>query len=163
MEKQNEEAVTPEEITEELEVEETEAEEVTSEEQEKIDWKARALKAEATILKQKAKAKEKEETPKEQSSSLTREEAILFAKGLSDEEVEKAKKVAALEDISLTEAVNNDIFVSWKKAQEARRKAEEASLGASKGSARTKPQKDFKTSGLTEEEHRQLWQQATGR
>lgn len=98
----------------------------------------------------------KEETPK--SDSLSREDAILYAKGFSDEEVAYANKVAKLEGVNAIEASENDLFKSWKSARDAETANDAAQLGTSKSSAPHKTE-TFRP-GMSPEEHRQLWQQA---
>src|ERR1043165_875407 len=68
-----------------------------------------------------------------QPASLTRDEAIVIAKGFSEEELEYAKKVAALEGIKVTDAVTNDLFTSWKTKRDDAAKQAKAQLPASKG------------------------------
>ena len=51
-------------------------------------------------------------------TGLTRDEAILFAKGLTEEEVEKASKIAQIEGVTLSEAVGGEMFTAWKTIKE---------------------------------------------
>lgn len=90
------------------------------------------------------------------SETLSRDEAKLYARGLEDEEVEKVKKIAAIEDISLDEAYKSDHFASWKRAKEKEIEIQKAALGASRGS-KSVVKKSFDTPGLTDEEHKKLW------
>ena len=96
------------------------------------------------------------------AGSLSREEAILFAKGFTEAEVEKMKKVAAVEGIKLTDVPANDIFTAWKAKQDAEARDREAQLGASRG-GRSKVHKTFETKGLSDEEHRALFQEKIGK
>ena len=102
---------------------------------------------------------EVKEEEKPQPTGLSRDEAILFAKGLSEEEVEKASKIAEFEGINLTEAVDSDIFTIWKEKKDKEAKSEKAQLGASNGSPKVEKQKDFTSKELTPEEHKELWKQ----
>lgn len=95
-------------------------------------------------------------------SELSTEEIVLLAQGLSEEQVAYLKKVASVEGMSLKEAKNSPIFTTWMKSEEERIKAEKASLGASQGSGSRKAQKSFTTSGLSKEEHKELWKKQNG-
>jgi hypothetical protein len=89
---------------------------------------------------------------------LTREEGILFAKGFSEEEVEQAKKVASLQGVKLTEAVTDELFTGWKAKKDKEAKDRQAQLGVSRG-ARPATKKTFATQGLSDEDHKQLFQE----
>ena len=93
----------------------------------------------------------KAETPN--SPLIDVDERVLKAQGMPDELLEKLKKVAALEGVSLIDAQNNDLFVAAKEKFEKEAKSKAASLGASRGSAKVQPKKDFTAVGLTKEEH----------
>jgi hypothetical protein len=95
-------------------------------------------------------------------ASLTRDEAIVIAKGFSEEELEYANKVAALEGIKVTDAVTNDLFTSWKARHDKAAKEQAAQLPASKG-ARATVKKSLSTPGLSDEEHKQLAREKLGR
>lgn len=94
--------------------------------------------------------------------SLTRDEAIVIAKGYSEEELEQAKKVAALEGVKVTEAVNSDLFKDWKKRRDEAARQQNAQLPASRGSRATQ-KKSFSTPGLSDEEHKALFNERQGR
>ena len=135
-----------------------------------LNAKRRAEKAEADKKELQAKLKaltgdstEEKRTEQKEQTGLSREEAILFAKGLSEEEINKASKIAQIEGISLTEAIDNDIFVSWKKSNEEKVRSEKAQLGTSKGSPRTPDKKDFGTPGLSAEDHKELFRKRMGK
>jgi hypothetical protein len=166
-----EEVDTPEEAPEdETEVEEEDSEDSDDSEDSgdsELTARLEALEKENKTLKiQKAKLKEKvakpqkskRDTPKK-SDSLTREEAILFAKGLTEEEVEKVLSIAKIEGDSPLVAAESDYFKHWKEKEDKRRESEETQLGASRGSAKAKPKKDFNTPGLKPEEHKELFKQ----
>ncbi len=97
------------------------------------------------------------------NTGLSREEAILFAKGLSEQEVDQASKIAKIEGISLTEALNDDMFVAWKEAQERKAKSAKAQLGASNGSPQSPEKKSFDSKGLEREDHKALFDKRLGR
>jgi hypothetical protein len=89
--------------------------------------------------------------------ALSREEAILIAKGHSVEEVEYAQKVATLQNKPLLEAVNDDLFTTWKAKRDKETKDRAAQLGTSRG-ARASVKKTFSTKGLSDEEHKEMFQ-----
>lgn len=93
------------------------------------------------------------------TSSLTREEAVLIAKGYSLDEVEKAKKIAAVEEVDLLKAAESDIFTSWKKSNDEKIKREKAQLGVSRGVKTSAAKKGFGTPGLSDAEHKELFQE----
>ena len=97
-----------------------------------------------------------------QPASLTRDEAIVIAKGFSEEELEYAKKVAALERIKVTDAVTHDLFTGWKTKRDTAAKEQKAQLPASRG-AKSTVKKSFATPGLSPEEHKQMFQEKMGK
>jgi hypothetical protein len=97
-----------------------------------------------------------------QPASLTRDEAILIAKGFSDEQLEKAKKIAAVENIPLTEVPNNDLYISWQTKRETEKKEQDAQLSAARGGRRSN-KRTFGTAGLSDEEHKQMFQEKIGK
>lgn len=105
-------------------------------------------------------APQQEQTPAS-PAGLTREEAIVIAKGYSEEELEHAKKVASLEEISLTKAIEHDLFKDWKTKRDKATKDAEAQLPASKGGRATK-KKSFDTPNLSDEEHEELFRERNG-
>lgn len=134
--------------------------------------KIRAEKAERALKELKAKLEskpkpsaktEKTEPQPNQTApeSLTREEAILYAKDLSIEQVEKAKKIAALEDIGLLEAVESDVYKAWAESDRKRQEKESAELPASSGSPKRKQKPSFQTAN-SKEEHQALWKRTMG-
>lgn len=146
-----------EEIVEEevVEVEEettTEAEPESEEEQ--IDWKARAMKAEALIVKnKKAPVAEK---PTQATSITDPIEAALRVNGMSKELIEQLKKVSAVTGKDLVDAQSDDLFIAIKEKAEKDKKREEASLPVSRGASSVKPKVDFKTANLSREQHMAL-------
>lgn len=96
----------------------------------------------------------KEKTPK--SDSLSREDAILYAKGKTDEQVAYAAKVAELEGISKIEALENPLYVAWEEKQAVETANGAAQLGASNASA---PHKEVTfTAGQSKDDHKALWE-----
>jgi hypothetical protein len=113
------------------------------------------LKAYAKKLKGKSERADFE-TP-EPSQSDTVDERILKANGMPDELLTQLKKVARFTEKDLITAQKDPMFVAMKEHFEQEQRDKEASLGASNGSGAMKAQKDFKTSGLTVEEHKEMW------
>jgi hypothetical protein len=112
-----------------------------------------------TVTKPTPAAKPVSATP----ASLTRDEAIVIAKGFSEEELEHAKKVAALEGIKVTEAVTNDLFTAWKSKRDAEVKQRDAQLPTSRGARSATSKKTLSTPGLPAAEHEALWREKQGR
>lgn len=137
------------------------------------DQKRRAEKAEQKLKELKAQLEDSKTEPQEEAEeqktakpvgdSLTKEEAILYARGLSEEEVEKVKHIAKLEGESPLVAAESDYFKSWKEKQDRQKETQETQLGASRGSVKSKPKKDISSPGLTPEEHKALWKEIMGR
>jgi len=151
---------TEETIAEEVEETEAEAEEEATESDNGDDSnqhqdEVERLKTENAKLQRLLKKKDK--TIKGEGLSI--EETVLKAQGTPADELDYLRKVAKVENISLVDAKTNPLFVAWKEQKDARVKAEEARLGASKGSGRATAKKDFSTPNLSEEDHKALWKQ----
>lgn len=86
------------------------------------------------------------------------EEVVLLANGMDEELLEQLKKVATVQGVSLLKAQNDPIFVAVKEKFEKDKKDQAASLPASRGSGAVKPKLDFKSKGLTEEQHREMFE-----
>lgn len=86
---------------------------------------------------------------------LSRDEAILYAKGFSEEEVEHAKKVSLLQEVSVAKAVEDDLFKDWKAKKDKEVKDRAAQLPPSRG-AKPSVKKTLATKGLSDEEHKEL-------
>lgn len=113
---------------------------------------ARAKKAEAK-LKEKKEAKPSKKTNTE--SSLSREEAILYAKGYTDDEVSLANKLSKLEDIGVLEAIEDSVFKTRHEDRLRKEQAEKAELGASKGSGHAKSDKPI--GQMNKDEHKEFF------
>jgi len=144
------------------EVEETTENEVdtTNQEANEVDWKAEALKYKA-ILARRAKQATAQPVQKQtlQTNDLTREEVILIAKGMDDENLNQLKAIAKGKNISLLQAEKDPLFVSYFDKIQKEKKSEQAKLGASKGSSYKETKAEFK-SGLSREEHMALWKES---
>lgn len=112
----------------------------------------------------KAEAKLKDVKPAEvkptsnATQSVDSEELKLIARGLSDEEIEKAKVIAKGEGVSLTQAIKSDLFVLYQDKLKSDAKKEKAKLGAASGSSSAKDE-SFKP-GQTRDEHKEAWKKA---
>ena len=157
------------EITPEVELDEneindidttTENEVVSDHEADEVDWKAEALKYKAILARKTKQVTTKVIVPTQtlQENYLTREEGILIAKGMDDENISQLKAIAKGKDISLLEAEKDPLFVSYFEKVQKEKKSEQAKLGASKGSTYKETKPEFK-SGLTREEHMALWKE----
>lgn len=144
---------TPIEETQEIVSEEVETTDgPTLEDYEKLKKERETLLAQKEHWKKKATAPKAEPLTKtNETQALTREEAILFAKGYSEEEVELAKKLSKINGTNPLVAVEDDYFKSKVEARIKKEKSERASLSPS-GTGRYKSEKPV--SEMTEEEHR---------
>lgn len=158
---------------------EEQSEQQSSEESSEKDYselyenqKTRAEKAEAKLKELRAQLSDdsneesEEQTSKKQDLPETpsAEELRLIAqKGYDDDELDKLRKIAQVEEVSLSEAANSDIFSSWKQSRDDQKKNEAAQMGGSQGSGRQTQEKSVSDPNLSEEEHKRLWQQQMGR
>lgn len=111
-----------------------------------------------------SKKEETKESPKPEPKQGYTEEDLFVIKSLdSVEELERVKKIAQLDGVTLKEAMQSPDFKIWKQARAEELRQEEASMAASKGSGSRGKKKDFSTSGLTKEEHRALFNKRLGR
>lgn len=158
---------------EEQETVETEAETVESTEEDRIkqleqvahNQKKRAEKAEAELkaLRENAPKSAKSEKTEKQITSNHDETFVisaLGAKGLSFDEistyVEKARKIAQVEDIPLAKALDTDYFKTFDKQFQDEKKQELASVGASRGSGGSVNKKNLQTPGLSDQEFQDM-------
>jgi len=154
------------------------SEETSSEDSDKVEkelyenQKTRAEKAEAKLKEMKEQLSEGDEQSSESSddsqksqslegNQMSAEELRLIARaGYDDDELDKLRKVAQVEETSLAEAEKSDIFSSWYQKRQQEQKSEQAQMGGSTGSGRQTKEKDVSDPGLSEDEHRKLWEQA---
>lgn len=117
------------------EVEEVEADDSTP----TLEDYQRLLKENKTLMAQKEHFKKKATQTKGEDlkintpSDLTREEAILFAKGMNEEDIELASKIAKVNGVSLTKAIEDDYFQAKFQAKQQEIRSKGAQLGASTG------------------------------
>lgn len=109
---------------------------------------ARAKKAESKLKKQSSKKPKTE-------SSLSREEGVIVAQGYNLKELNLANKIAKVDDISITEAIEDSVFKARHEERLNKEKADKSELGASKGSGRSKPEKPVKE--MTKDEHKEYF------
>lgn len=134
-----------------------------------LNQKKRAEKAEAELkaMKELLKGSTKQSVKsKETQKPITsdRDETFVISalgsRGLSFEEIntylEKAKKIAAVEEIPLSQALDTDIFKSFDKTYQEEKRRELASLGGSKGSGGSVTKKSLQTPGLSDEEYKDM-------
>lgn len=154
-----------------LEEEELEMSEDIVEDESEDDDSITLSKSELTKMKRKAlayeamKAKQAQSQPKEEKKPIINntnnasiEETVLKAQGIEEDELDMLKKVATISGTGLIDAQKDEVFKLWKQNQEATKKAQRASMGASKGSGSSN-KKDFNTPGLSEAEFKQLWKE----
>lgn len=131
----------------------TEAE--TREKQAKADKE----KAEQDLVAEKKKNEPPKVEPK--ATPDISDELRLFAKGLSEAEIEEAKSIAKGKDISLVEASKTKTFLLFQADLKEEQRKEAAKLGASHGSG-SEGEKPSVTSGMTTEQHKEAWNKANG-
>lgn len=118
---------------------------------------------ERSIAEKESKKVDVPENKPQATETLTREEAILFAKGFSEKEINEASDIARAKGVSLTDALETDAFKGWKKIQEEKAISEQASLDAAKGSPKFKEKPTFDSKNLSPEEHKALFKQKLNR
>ena len=117
---------------------------------------ARARKAESALRKNSPVADE----AKNFNNTLSGEQievTVLKAQGVSSDDISYLKKLAAVNGTTLIEAREDELYLSFKAKKESDVKAQKAKLGASKGSGSVSKERSFNTSGLTAQEHKELW------
>ena len=122
---------------------------------------ARAKKAEADL-----KALRASQTVAPQNTNVPDENLdsrILKSQGMSDELLDKLKKVASVTGKSLIDAQQDEVFIALKDKEDAEQKSQKATLSASKGSGSAKVKRDTSVPNLTSEEHKELWNKSQGR
>lgn len=118
---------------------------------------ARLKKAEEAL---KAKGEQPKDSSQVPNPSISREEVILIAKGYNEQELEVAQGIAKGFGIPLTEAVNHEMFVTYKEKKDKETKSEKAKLGASNSSGSRRD--DKVKPDMSVEDHKELWKKAVG-
>ena len=143
--------------TPEVEVTEAEVSDETVVDVAKLQEMNKKLYARAKQAEAKLKVAPKVIQPKKdisnatESQFLTREEAILIAKGEDESSLAKLKAISKGQGISLLEAQKDEMFMAWKDKQEVESKSKKAKLGASRSSGSQKPEKSV--GEMTRAEH----------
>jgi hypothetical protein len=101
----------------------------------------------------------KKTTKTKPNSSITREEAILFAKGHTEEEVDLASKLSKINGTTLSESSKDPYFKSLVDTRVKKEKSAKAALGASGGSNKFTT---LKVGEMTREEHVELFHKTMG-
>lgn len=123
---------------------------------EKLKKEVQTLRAQKEHFKKKAGVKASEvKTNASSDDTLTREEVVLIANGMTLEDMDQLKIIQKGSGLNLKEAMETPMFKAYSKEQQAETKRKKASLGASKGTGggseiESKP-------NMTEEEHRALF------
>lgn len=144
----------------------TDAEKLAKAEKVAEDQRKRAEIAEAKLAEAnqgKGDVKPTEETktnqPDASSEFVTRDEAVLLARGYSDEAIAQAKKIAKGADVPLLDALKDPLMVAFLEKETEDKKKADAQLGASNGSGVT-PEKGVPTDP---EEHKKFWKEQMGK
>jgi len=115
---------------------------------------ARAKKAEDELKALKA-------NPPVNSDPQLSDELKLIARGLSDEEIDKAKVIAKGSGVTLPEAIKDPLFLSYQATLKEKERKEKAKLGASKGSGESEDATLIKPE-MTREEHQEAFKKVMG-
>ena len=147
-------------------------EEVDSEESaEEVDYKLelererkKAYELQQRLKKEKAKKDRADlSSPDVPLQANAIQEQVLRAQGMPEDMINVLKTVSEDKGVDLITAQKDDYFLYRKEKFEKEQRDKEAQLGASKGSGAGKPRKDFRTPGLSADEHRKMFNQAMGK
>jgi len=159
---------------EELQVEDVSNTETESNDQEQEteptqDETVTLSKSEFTKLKRQAIAykSQKENSPaplkeKKGSSDINRDELYLIAKGYDDDALAQLQIIARGSGVSLKEALENPLFKTYETKQKEEERRAKAKLGASNGSGFQQGGPLIKP-GMTEAEHKAVWEKFSGK
>lgn len=130
-----------------------------------VEQKAKQAEADKVKVEQDlAEARRKPEpapvAPQVAAPQTDPDELRAVARGYSDEEITEAKSIAKGKGISLTAALETDLFKLFKSDNDLKKKKEDAKLGAASGSGDSSPAKVWKP-GMTAEEHKAAWAERT--
>lgn len=113
--------------------------------------RAKKAEAQAKVAKSTPIIKEIKETP----TGLTREEAILIAKGVNEDVINQAAIVAKAKGINIKEAMKDPLIEAYASKIKADEKSEKAQLRASQSGGSGTDNRDLSQRvGMTEEEHK---------
>jgi len=128
-----------------------------------LSQKRRAEKAEAELKTlREAKATVQPKTEDKPTSGLTEDEILVISSVQDKEKLDKARKIAQLEGVSLSEALNTPLYKLFEQTIDAQRKAEKAQLNATSGSGKAKKDITLNTPGITPVQHKELWKSKNG-
>lgn len=131
--------------------------ELAKEQEARRQLTARALRAEKELKK----LRETEAQPRINSDPQLSDELKLIARGLSDEEIDKAKVVAKGLGISLPDAIKDPLFLSYQATLKEKERKEKAKLGASKGSGESQDDTLIRKD-MTRDEHQEAFKKVMG-
>lgn len=94
----------------------------------------------------------------DETNIVSKDEAKLYARNFSDQDIEMAKKIATVQGILLMDAINDPMYISYKKVEDEKVIAQKAQVGASRRSASYEAPKTF-NSKTTEEEHKRMFEE----
>lgn len=126
---------------------------------EKAEAKAKELKEQLEALKSGSDTK----TVNEPQTTLSKDEAILYATGFTDEQIETAKKVAQLEGIGIREAVNSDYYKALEAVKKEQEETRQVNLKTSNKSPKVAEKKSLESKDLSRDEHKELFMKRLGR
>lgn len=146
-------------------VQETENDEVVEQEENTTDElsaedKLAKAQAEANKWRRIAQKSQKTDKPRINNPDLS-DELKLIARGLSDEEIEKAKIIAKGNGTSLQEALKDDMFIAFQTKFKEDKKREDAKLGGSHGSGESQDGALIRAD-MTDEEHKAAFKKIHG-
>lgn len=145
-------------------------EEVEGEQVAEVDYKLelerekkKTYELQQRLKKEKAKGQRSDLSTPDTPQENAIQEQVLKAQGMSEELINVLKTVSEEQGIDLITAQKDDYFLYRKEKMEQEARDKEAALGASKGSGGGKARKDFSTTNLSADEHREMWKKAMGR
>ena len=145
----------------ENETDEASSDEMTISKAELNKLKRKAIAYESLKSKaQDSKPAQKTETINNSSSSLSREEAMLIAKGFNEDDLDYLNVVAKGTGLSLKDAQDHPLFVTYTEKLNAEKKSKRATMSTSKGSASVKP---VNLANMTADDHKKYWAEKMGR
>lgn len=133
------------------------AEELERQRKANLDILARTKRAEAELRE----LKKAQTQSNINSTPQLSDELKLIARGLSDEEIDKAKVIAKGLGVSLPEAIKDPLFTIFQSDLKEKERREKARLGASKGSGESADSALIKQ-GMSREEHEEAFKKVMG-
>lgn len=140
----------------------------TTEEVVELTVEQKLAKAEAEahkwrrIAQKNQKAQPTETKPQITNNPELSDELKLIARGLSDEEIDKAKVIARGTGVSLIEAIKDPLFTTFQEKLKEEQKKADAKLGASRGSRETQEELTGTEFGSSRDEHIKAFKKVMG-